>query len=130
MRSLFLTLAILLGSLAVNSQNLSNKSQQQVEEAQLYYEAGRYEEALQLIKKVLFRTTRQPDLQIFAARCYLAMNDPYNAERHLRKASKIGSYKADLLLDSLRHQHSPALNEEFKNDLEEYLQETAPEPKR
>lgn len=127
MRSLFILLAVVFGASTASGQELSRKSEEQVEEAQRYYDLGLYEDAAWAIKKVLFRSSRQPNLQIFAARCYLQLNDPYRAEMHLQRASKIGSLKADQMLDSLLQRQEPTINEEFKDDLEEYLQKTAPE---
>lgn len=125
MRSLFIILAIALGSFAANGQELSQKSKRQLEEAQIYYKKGLYEDAISLVKMTLLTNTKQTDLHIFAAQCYLKLDDPVRAERHLRKAARIGSYKADQMLDSLRGRMKSPIDETFKDDLEEYLQETA-----
>lgn len=127
MKSLLLFLVLVLTALSVSSQELSRKSERQVKEAKVLYEKGLHQEAIEVLKKVLFRTSRQPDLQIFAAQCYFGMNDQHNAKIHLKKASKIGSHKADQLLDSLNARSGPKNPEQFENDLEKYFQKTAPD---
>lgn len=65
------------------------------------YMAGNYSLAREHYKLALMSSKSDAELNYQIAKTYLKMNKRPYAIRHLRRASRIGYYKADLMLDSL-----------------------------
>ncbi len=99
-------------------------AEHQYELAQEAYAEERYNEALKYLNTSIMSTKRNTDMYILRAKVFLAINENKRALRDLHKASRIGSYKADLMLDSLlgRTKETKS-NQQFMEDLEEYLSE-------
>lgn len=95
------------------------------QKADSLYEVGNYEEALVHLRKGLLTSKNDADLNVLRAKCHLKLNEISLAQKYLRRASRIGSYKADKMLDSLESgSRRTEASEQFKEELEEYLNRT------
>ena len=91
------------------------------------FKEGRFQEAREYYRIALYSSKRNPELSYQMARVHIKLNEIPHAKRQLRRASRIGYHKADLLLDSLEGRtNENAENEVFKKELEEYLKRTDP----
>ncbi|TVR38645.1 MAG: hypothetical protein EA392_09220 [Cryomorphaceae bacterium] len=120
---------ILIGTCLVLSTNAQDVqilkgAEHQYELAKEAYAEERYDEALKYLNTSIMSTKRNPDMYILRAKVLLKINQNKRALRDLNKASRIGSYKADLMLDSLLGRSKDTKsNQQFIEDLEEYLNE-------
>lgn len=89
------------------------------------YHAGDYDEAIKQYSWALVTKKTDPDLYYKRARAYIKQDIISKAKRDLKRASRIGSYKSDLLLDSLMGRTGgDESREQFEQDLEKYLKST------
>ncbi|SRR5690606_12666788 len=95
------------------------------------FKEGRFQEAREYYRIALYSSKRNPELSYQMARVHIKLNEIPQAKRQLRRASRIGFYKADLLLDSLEGRNSENVeNELFEKELEEYLRKTDPKKEK
>lgn len=86
------------------------------------FQNGDFDEAIRQYSLALVSKKSDPDLYYMRAQSYLQKNYISKAKNDLRRASRIGSYKSDLLLDSLLGRTGrDESREQFENDLERYL---------
>lgn len=86
---------------------------------------GRFVEAKEHLKMALLSDKSNAELSYLMAQVHLKLDEIGPAEKQLRRASRIGYYKADVLLDSLSGRNAENQeNVQFKKDLEEYLDQT------
>lgn len=94
-----------------------------LEQAQEAMANGDYETARQHLSSGILTKKSDADLYLLRAKCYIELDNISQARRDLRRASRIGSYKADQLLDSISGKQSNSADERFRNDLNRYLED-------
>jgi Tfp pilus assembly protein PilF len=94
-----------------------------LEQAREAMAAGNYESARQHLSSGILTKKSDADMYLLRAKCYIELGNISQAKRDLRRASRIGSYKADQLLDSIAGKSSDSADERFKNDLNRYLED-------
>lgn len=120
---------MLLASAGLFAQDLLEGADYHQQKGDSLYKAGNYLEAKSHLTKALFSSKNNPDLYVLAARNSIKLQEISNAKRYLRRASRIGNYEADLLLDSLMgRSRNDQYNEQFEKDLENYFRQTEPAP--
>lgn len=125
----FIILLLSLTTVGLSAQDLLEGADYHREQGDSLYKAGNYTEAKSHLTKALFSSKNDPDLYVLAARNAIKLNETNHAKRYLRRASRIGNYEADLLLDSLLGRtRSDEYNEQFKKDLDNYFRHTEPAP--
>lgn len=108
-------------------QDLLEGTDYHISKGESYYNQGMYPEAKEHLKKALLSTKSNAELSYLMARVHLKLEEISAARKQLRRASRIGYYKADVLLDSLSGRNADNQeNVQFREDLEEYLENTGP----
>lgn len=92
---------ILLYPAALFSQDLQMGKAYHVNVADSLYAIGDYNGAQMHYKLALISIKNDAVLNYKLAKTYLKLNQPRPATKHLKRAKRIGYYRADLLLDSL-----------------------------
>lgn len=124
-----ITLLILLATAGLSAQDLLEGAEYHENKGDSLYQAGNYQEAKSHLTKAIFSSKNDPDLYVLAARNAIKLQEINNAKRYLRRASRIGNYEADLLLDSLMgRSRNDEYNEQFEKDLDTYFRQTEPLP--
>ncbi len=88
------------------------------------YRAGNYAGAVEKLTVAVLTKKSDPELFLLRARAYIKLGDIKKAKRDLRSAQRIGNYRADLLMDSLMGRSSEQQDNQFEQDLKEYLKNT------
>lgn len=113
-------------SLSTFGQDNLSRAYEHVRLADSLYAAGSTSGAIDHLQKALITKKSDPDIYLFLSRCYLETGGIGQAKKYLRRASRIGNQEAQHLLDSLKGRPQRPVDQEFQNDLEEYLEKTGP----
>jgi tetratricopeptide (TPR) repeat protein len=125
MKKLILFVVILFFAPFLKAQDILAGSDINVHIADSLYKSGDYTEALKYYNMVVITTKSDPDLFYKRARTYIKVNDISKAKRDLNRAARIGSYKSELLLDSIMGRTEKTDSQiQFEKDLEKYIQST------
>lgn len=125
----FITILTVFTAIGLSAQDLLEGADYHLEKGDSLYKAGNNLEAQAHLKKAVISSKNDPDLYVLLARVCIELQEIDNAKRYLRRASRIGNFEADLLLDSLMGRtRNEQYNEQFKKDLDTYLQQTEPVP--
>jgi tetratricopeptide (TPR) repeat protein len=125
MKKLVLFVVILFFAPLLKAQDILAGSDINVHIADSLYKSGDYTEALKYYNMVVITTKSDPDLFYKRARTHIKLNDISKAKRDLSRAARIGSYKSELLRDSLMGRTSKTDSQiQFEKDVEKYIQST------